>query len=608
LLPPPTLRNIYANGDYMKAVYNILGQMISEKWYDRTAALTAHYKYAYDSQSNIVRSVDIVACKEYNYSYEEGRLLRTVEYDITVSAEGITTSKTRVCEIRYTYDAEGEMIRKRIIPVSGTEQVIYYESDEGKNTVVKFTAGGNAVTSHSKNDSFGRKVFDELQLGSGYVSRQFLYYAGQSSQTHEENAKLKSTPTTNLVSQLILSDGRTLSYEYDAEERITKVIDSVDGTTEYTYDALGQLLTEKVNDRLVNTMTYDNYGNILTKNGKSYTYDEVWKDKLSLYGGLPILYDHQGNPTTYLGHTLTWEKGRQLKSFDSNTYTYNANGIRTSKTVNGVKHTYTLDGVIILRETWGDNTLIPLYDNEDSVCGILYNDTPYYFLKNLQGDIIAITNQNGQTIAKYRYDAWGKCTVTSDTSGSNISGINPFRYRGYYYDPEIGMYYLQSRYYAPEIGRFVNADDARIFTAQSKEIGLNAFEYCDGNPVNSIDVLGQLGVQLAARIALGVMIGFYVQLLSELIALWFAILFDKKRPALFADPGDYVSSMISWALTCVSFNKKVLEVVATILPVFVKQIGRIFNKSFDWIDFAIDIAFTILSFVVSKCLKNAEKK
>jgi len=305
---------------------------------------------------------------------------------------------------------------------------------------------------------------------------------------------------------------------------------------------------------------------------------------------------------------LTWEKGRQLKSFDDNTYTYNANGIRTSKTVNGFKHTYTLDGTKILRETWGDNILIPLYDNEDSVCGILYNDTPYYFLKNLQGDIIAITNQNGQTIAKYRYDAWGKCTVTSDTSGSNISGINPFRYRGYYYDPEIGMYYLQSRYYAPEIGRFVNADDARIFTAQSKEIGLNAFEYCDGNPVNSIDVLGQLGVQLAARIALGVMIGFYVQLLSELIALWFAILFDKKRPALFADPGDYVSSMISWALTCVSFNKKVLEVVATILPVFVKQIGRIFNKSFDWIDFAIDIAFTILSFVVSKCLKNAEKK
>ena len=43
----------------------------------------------------------------------------------------------------------------------------------------------------------------------------------------------------------------------------------------------------------------------------------------------------QGDPTSYLGHTLAWEKGRQLKSFDGNTYTYNTNGIRTSKTANG---------------------------------------------------------------------------------------------------------------------------------------------------------------------------------------------------------------------------------------------------------------------------------
>ena len=143
--------------------------------------------------------------------------------------------------------------------------------------------------------------------------------------------------------------------------------------------------------------TYEEDRIILTKNGVAYTYgDSVWKDKLTAVGNEAISYDAQGNPTTYLGHTLTWEKGRQLKSFDGNTYSYNANGIRISKTVNGVKHTYTLDGTKILRETWGDNVLIPLYDNEDSVCGILYNGTPYYFLKNLQGDVIAITNNERQ--------------------------------------------------------------------------------------------------------------------------------------------------------------------------------------------------------------------
>ena len=58
----------------------------------------------------------------------------------------------------------------------------------------------------------------------------------------------------------------------------------------------------------------------------------------------------------------------------------------------------------------GDNTLIPLYDNEDGVCGILYNNAPYYFIKNLQGDVIAIVDKDAETVARYSYDAWGVAT------------------------------------------------------------------------------------------------------------------------------------------------------------------------------------------------------
>ena len=137
------------------------------------------------------------------------------------------------------------MTRKVIMPAGGEQQTIYYESGDD-NTVVKFSAGDRTVTSHSKTDSFGRKVFDELQLGTNFVSRQFVYHAGRVTAEHQENAKVKSSATTQLVSQIILSGGRTLSYEYDAEERITKVTDSLGDTTEYTYDALGQLLTETV--------------------------------------------------------------------------------------------------------------------------------------------------------------------------------------------------------------------------------------------------------------------------------------------------------------------------------------------------------------------------
>ena len=101
---------------------------------------------------------------------------------------------------------------------------------------------------------------------------------------------------------------------------------------------------------------------------------------------------------------MTWEKGRQLKSFDNIAYTYNANGIRTSKTVGNIRHDFVLDGVKILRECWNfdesinsyRDILVPLYDNEDGVCGILYNNVPYYFHKNLQGDVIAIVDKLNQ--------------------------------------------------------------------------------------------------------------------------------------------------------------------------------------------------------------------
>ena len=238
-------------------------------------------------------------------------------------------------------------------------------------------------------------------------------------------------------------------------------------------------------------MEYDGYGNITAKNEDVYTYDNAkWKDLLTKVGNQTITYDAQGNPTAYLGHTLVWEKGRQLKSFDTNTYTYNANGIRTSKTINGIKHSYVLDGTKILKETWGNNVLIPLYDNEENVCGIEYNGTAYWFYKNLQGDIINIANADGNVIANYNYDAWGRLCSIIDTDGnaitdnSNIAIINPFRYRGYYYDTEIGMYYLQSRYYDSTVGRFINADGAMF---SSNAIVSNLFCYCLNEPVSCSD-------------------------------------------------------------------------------------------------------------------------
>ena len=150
---------------------------------------------------------------------------------------------------------------------------------------------------------------------------------------------------------------------------------------------------------------------------------------------------------------------------------------------------YTLDGTKILRETWNGNTLITLYDNEDGVCGILYNDIPYYFIKNLQGDIIAIVDQGADTVARYSYDAWGKIASITG-SNINIAHINPFRYRSYYYDEETLLYYVQSRYYNPVVGLFVNSDEVKYSIDGETAHKINGFSYCASAPIMCVDYGG----------------------------------------------------------------------------------------------------------------------
>ena len=114
----------------------------------------------------------------------------------------------------------------------------------------------------------------------------------------------------------------------------------------------------------------------------------------------------------------------------------------------------------------------------------------FWFEKNLQGDIVAVYDNSGTKVVTYMYnDAWGNHIVSySNGGGSTGAQYNPFRYRGYYYDTDLGMYYLQSRYYDAKICRFINAD-GYVSTGQGLT-GYNMFAYCGNNPVNRIDPMG----------------------------------------------------------------------------------------------------------------------
>ena len=140
-----------------------------------------------------------------------------------------------------------------------------------------------------------------------------------------------------------------------------------------------------------------------------------------------------------------------------------------------------------------------LYD-ATGIAGIRHNNKYYYFLKTQQGDIKYIVDEDGIHQAEYVYDAWGNCQILvngvdiTDNSDYNthIAKVNPFRYRGYYFDSETGLYYLNSRYYDPATRRFINADDPSIpVLEQATDIGgLNLYSYCLNNPVNYADYNG----------------------------------------------------------------------------------------------------------------------
>ena len=226
------------------------------------------------------------------------------------------------------------------------------------------------------------------------------------------------------------------------------------------------------------TYTYDAGGNILGKTEYTYTTgelgsptrtvvygytDSTWKDLLTSYDGTAITYDTIGNPLNWRGGmSFTWQNGRQLAGISKDgltaSYAYNDSGIRLRKTVNGVATQYYLNGSLILSEVTGDVQTDYYYDESGNVFGFKRGDSEYYYIRNGQGDIIGILDSSGTQIVSYVYDSWGKLVSISGSQAETIGEANPFRYRGYYYDTESGLYYLQSRYYDPEVGRWISPE------------------------------------------------------------------------------------------------------------------------------------------------------
>ena len=482
----------YGNGAKVSSRYDDFNRVTGVVYGEETAP---RYEYDYNAKGQVARVRDNLLNRTTQSEYDLAN--RPVRVKTAEAGQHVYTGQV-------TYDNVYGNLSKFTEKVGENRQEYgtkFGYDDENRPTSLTYSASGKEIgQSTTTIDKLNRTTFSAVKLGSKTFTSEYHFAAGG----------YGTGSVTNLVSS-ITQPGCNCGYGYDDNGNIASA--TLNGKwTGYTYDALGQLI--QVNDHSDTRSgengttwkyTYDLGGNILKKERfayadtttpletVTYTYgDANWRDKLTAVNGNAIRYDAIGNPLSDGTWTYTWQNGRQLQKMQKSGVTaefvYNADGLRVQKTVNGVATKYTLHGKNVVHMTSGTDELHFFYDAQNRPAVVVYNGTAYAYVKSLQGDIVAILDENGNAVVSYGYDAWGAPLWCTGELAETLGKVQPFRYRGYVFDEETGLYYLRSRYYNPGWGRFVNAD---VLIGAGKLLSHNLFAYCDNVPVSFSDKHGQ---------------------------------------------------------------------------------------------------------------------
>ena len=500
------IRKEYNTGKYIEYTYNAEGAL-SKITYGMGTTPKGSYEFEYDSL---------------------GRLIRSAEYD----GNGTLIQRTG-----HNYDAFSRLSSQSWVLGTKTYSETYTYRD-GANQDGKLSTATTATDNKTFMRAYDYDLLKRLhcvdvkEYGTTILSNVYGYrtISGDRSSTQVEYHNVvrgSSYPVKN-------------KYDYDACGNITAIYEDANANgvyrrvAEYSYDEQKQLVEEKqytyedsdATSGAIKTITYiyDTAGNIMVEreNGvttKQYYYEDAngWGDLLTGFDNEEdyFSYDSFGNPIDYYNgayYYIDWYNGRELTNIDYSApgggyhdihYTYDADGIRNWKSVDNVEHYYTTQNGKVVREKIGSGSTAKIldfiYDEFGRPFALNYSEdnganfTPYYYVLNLQGDVVKLVRilassvgvQEYNVVATYSYDAWGNILLSSGP----MADINPLRYRGYYFDLETGFYYLQSRYYDPVLHRFINADSYATSNA-ANAISCNMFAYGNNNPVHNADPTG----------------------------------------------------------------------------------------------------------------------
>ena len=500
---------------------NSMGRIASYKIHD--TEYCAEYEY---DEKGILESITHNSSR-YNISYDEND-----EPYLTIN-DKITTQKTTTTndsstsfvyfdeytgklDLNKTFEVAGEFIQREFVldDITGRISKIIYSSDivveaiyhDGlSDSSISFVdSDGDFQTIQSKTELFDKRD-GELKSLQSIAFQQYddeyrydLNSKGFIDYIYCNNKLIRQYEYDTISGQLLAE------YNYETNEKIW-----------HEYDFFGNIMS-----RLVIDLTF---GSI--KSEYKYEYDNgEWKDQLTRFNGQDLEYDDYGNLLNLGDYSFCWDEKllSQIQSQESLiNYTYNRDGIRNFKIINGELTEYVLDGRKVVAEINTNDCIVYIYSNEGIVVGFVLNGDTYMYKLNQLNDVIGIYDDKLNLVVEYVYDAWGNILATDGELADSVGRLNPYRYRGYRYDNETNLYYLNNRYYSPELARFISADTYEGLIGGL--ISHNLYAYCANNPIMYTDYSGN---SYAVSISLvGYVLAFTMAVIMALI-LW-SVIFDS---------------------------------------------------------------------------------
>ncbi|MFB8374542.1 polymorphic toxin type 8 domain-containing protein [Paenibacillus taichungensis] len=427
-----------------------------------------------------LKTISIDGQQKWSYEYDENGLLVNVNNgarSFTYKPDGLPeTEVDREHQKSYIYNANSGLqeLSYSTGAHSSTVSYDYTELDQVKS----ISKDNQNLVSYQYNDM---AAMEQADRANGIVTKAH-YDTGEQLRTYGDYSS-----TGSVI--------REYEYTYDSNENV-KTIHSELGDTTYEYDALNQLEQETLPDGTTIKYRYDDVGNrtqkVVVINGQEQitVYEHNNANQLTYVNGQAYQYDHNGNLVNDGKQTYIYDALDQLIEVQDQSrqriqkYSYDENGRRIQSTGQSGTVNFFYDGDEVIYETDENNKTLREYtwDDSGSPVAMTKDGLTYYYHLNGHGDVVSLTDQAGNEVAQYEYDAWGNIV---NQSGS-LADENPYRYASYRYNAETGLYYLMSRNYNPQLGSFISLDSEQDLDLDNP-LNRNGYSYGLNNPVAYVD-------------------------------------------------------------------------------------------------------------------------